>query len=43
MSFDPLNHFLKIQKSVRTPTPKVGIHLGVCGLIPSHSFTLSKV
>jgi hypothetical protein len=40
MSFDPSNHFLKIQDSIGTLTPKVGIHLGVCGLIPSHSFAL---
>jgi hypothetical protein len=40
MSFDAWNCFLKIQDSVRTPTPKVGVHLGVCGLIPSHSLTL---
>jgi hypothetical protein len=36
MSFDLSNHSLKIQKSIRTPTPKLGVHLGVRGLIPSH-------
>jgi len=41
MSSDPSNHFLKIRKSLRTPTPKVGTHLRMCGLIPSHSPTLS--
>jgi hypothetical protein len=29
MSFDPYNRLLKIQKSIGTPTPKVGAHLGV--------------
>jgi len=37
MSFDSYNHLLKIQKSIGTPTPKVGAHLGVCGFIHSHS------
>jgi hypothetical protein len=37
MNFDPLNHSLKIQESKRALTPKVGIHLGVHGLSPSHS------
>jgi hypothetical protein len=36
MSCDLWNCFLKIQKSIGTPTPKVGVHLGVCGFIPSH-------
>ncbi len=35
MCFDPYNFFLKIWKSIRIPTPKVGAHLGV------HSFTFS--
>jgi hypothetical protein len=39
MNFDPCNFFLKIWKSFGTPTLKVGAHLGVCGLIPSHSPT----
>jgi hypothetical protein len=43
MSFDPLNLSLKIQKSFGTATPKMGTHLGVCGLIPSHSPTLQEV
>jgi hypothetical protein len=34
MNFDPYNH------SQWTPTPKVGAHLGMCGFIPSHPFTL---
>ncbi len=40
MSIDPCNCRLKIQKSIRTPTPKVGIHLGVWRFIPSYSLTL---
>jgi hypothetical protein len=37
MGFDPFNHSLKIWKSIGTPTPKVGAHLGMWGFIPSHS------
>ncbi len=40
MNFNPCNHPLKIRKSIRTPTPKMGVHLGVWGFIPSHSFAL---
>jgi hypothetical protein len=40
MSFDPYNHSLKNWKSIETLIPKVGAHLGVCGFIPSRSFTL---
>jgi hypothetical protein len=45
MGFNPCNCSLKIQKSIRTPTPqselhKVGVHLGVWRFIPSHSPTL---
>jgi hypothetical protein len=29
MGFDPCNRSLKIQESIRIPTPKVGVHLGV--------------
>jgi hypothetical protein len=29
MIFNPSNCSLKIQKTIRTPTPRVGIHLGV--------------
>ncbi len=39
MSFDSWNYFRKIQESMGIPTPKVGAHLGVCGLILSHSLT----
>jgi len=37
MNFYLYNYFLKIRESIKTPTPKVGAHLGMCGLIPSHS------
>jgi hypothetical protein len=36
MSFDPWNYSLKIWDSIGIPTPKVGIHLGMCELTPSH-------
>ncbi len=36
MSFDFWNTFLKIWDSIRIPITKVGIHLGVCGFIPSY-------
>jgi hypothetical protein len=42
MSSDPWNHLLKIWESIKTPTPKVGVHLGVWGFIPSHSPTLMR-
>jgi len=29
MGFGPYNYSLKIRESIRTPTPKVGAHLGV--------------
>jgi len=38
MNFDPWNIFLKIQDSVKIPTLKMKIHLGVYGFIPSHSW-----
>jgi len=41
MSFNPCNRPLNIQKSTRTPIPKMGVHLGVWGFIPSHSFAFS--
>jgi hypothetical protein len=40
MGFDPCNRSLRNWKSARTPTPKVGAHLGVWGFIPSHFPTL---
>jgi hypothetical protein len=42
MSFDPWNFSLKIRKFIRTPTPKMEAHLGMCGFIPSHSHALSR-
>jgi hypothetical protein len=39
-SFDPCNHALKIWESFwpfGTPTPNMGVHLGVWGFMPSHS------
>jgi len=40
MNFGPSNRSLKIWESIETPTPKVGVHLGMCGSIPSHSLAL---
>jgi hypothetical protein len=37
MGFDPYNGSLKIQESIETLTPKVGVHLGVWRFILSHS------
>jgi hypothetical protein len=37
MTFDPLNCYMKILDSIGTPTPKIGVHLGVCGLIPHYN------
>ncbi len=39
MNIDPCNYLLKIRESIRTPTSKVGAHLGVCEFIFSHSLT----
>jgi hypothetical protein len=43
MSFDHYNHLLKIQESIRTPTPKVGIHLGLWGFICSLSYSFESM
>jgi len=40
LGFDPYNHFLNIRESTRTPTPNMGVHLGVWRFFPSHSFAL---
>jgi hypothetical protein len=40
MGFDPCNCSMKIWESIKSPIPKVGVHLGVWGFIPSHSPTL---
>ncbi len=39
MGFDPCNCFLKIQESTGTPTPKMGVHLGVWVYILTLSHT----
>jgi hypothetical protein len=41
MGFGPCNLSLKVWKSTKIPTPKVGALLGVWGFIPSHSPTFS--
>jgi hypothetical protein len=38
MNFDPCNRLLKIEESIEILIPKVGVHLGVWGFIPSHFF-----
>jgi len=43
LSFDPSNWSLKFRESTGTPSPKVGVALGVWRLIPSHSPTLPGV
>jgi hypothetical protein len=42
MGCDPCNCSLKIQKSIRTPTPKMGTHFGVWGFIPLDYPTLPR-
>jgi hypothetical protein len=37
MGFDPYDRTLKIWESTGTPTPKMGVPLGMWGSIPSHS------
>jgi hypothetical protein len=39
MSFDLCYHPLKIWDSIKTPIPKMGIHLGVWGFILAFSYT----
>jgi hypothetical protein len=39
MGFDPCNRFLKIQESTQTPTPNIGVHLGVWMFILTLSHT----
>ncbi len=43
LSFDPSNRSLKFWESTETPSPKVGVALGVWGFTPSHFPTLPKV
>jgi hypothetical protein len=40
MNFHPSTCSLNIRESIKTPIPKMGIHLGMCGFTPSHSPTL---
>jgi hypothetical protein len=42
MSFDPYNHLLKNQESIRILILKMGTLLGMWGFIPSHFPTLLK-
>jgi hypothetical protein len=41
MSFDLCNRPMKIQESIGTLIPKMGVQLGVWGFIPSHFLKLS--
>jgi len=43
MGFDPYNRSLKIRESIGTPTPQVGVTLGVWRFILSHFFALLGV
>ncbi len=43
MNFDLSNCFMKIWGFIGIPLPNLEVHLGVCGLIPSHSFALPRV
>jgi hypothetical protein len=40
MSFDLCNRLLKTRESIKTPTSKVGAHLGMCGFF---SLTFSYI
>jgi hypothetical protein len=42
LGFDLRNHSLNIRESITTPIPNMGVHLGVWGFFPSHSFALSR-
>jgi hypothetical protein len=41
LRFDPCNRSLKFRESTGTPSPQVGVALGVWVFTPSHSLTLS--
>jgi len=43
LSFDPWNCSLKFRESKGTPSPKVGVGLGVWRFTPSYSLTLSYI
>ncbi len=40
MGFDPYSCSVNIREFIGTPTPKVGVPLGVGGFVPSHSLAL---
>jgi len=42
LGFDLRNHSLNIRESTMTLIPNMGVHLGVWGFFPSHSFALSR-
>jgi hypothetical protein len=43
LRFDPSNRSLKFRESTRTPSPNLGVALGVWRLTPSHSPTLPGI
>jgi hypothetical protein len=43
LSFDPSNRSMKFRESTGTPSPKVGVALGVWGFTPSHFLALPGV
>jgi hypothetical protein len=43
MNFNPYNRCMKIRKSIRTLIPKMGLHLGMWGFIPSHSLAFPGI
>jgi hypothetical protein len=43
LNFDPWNRSLKFQESIGSPSPKVGVALGVWMFTLSHSLTLSYI
>ncbi len=43
LSFDPWNRSLKFRESTETPSPKVGVTLGMWVFTPSHSLTLPYI
>ncbi len=43
LNFDPSIRSLKFWESIGTPSPKVGVALGVWGFTPSHFLTLPRV
>jgi hypothetical protein len=43
LSFGPWNRSMKFQESTETPSPKMGVDLGVWVFTPSHFLTLSYI